>query len=757
MQVLAPKSIIKYFLLFIFTNVWFSSFAQTEGNTGLLKGSVFDENSGEPITFANILISGTSRGTVSDEKGNFELLITPGVWDIQISFLGYEKTILPGIQIETGKSLSVEVYLVPTLLLKDEIVVTASQKPQTVVLAPASVGIVTEAAIQRKNITTFDQAFDEIPGIQVTRSSGANVQSFSIRGASEVAGGGIGNRILLLIDGRPALSPESGGALWNLVPVASIGRIEVVKGAYSSLYGSSAMGGVINVLTKKPLEKASTKVHLNYGFYSPAPESSGYKPKGDFNTMELSHSKKTKQLAYLVNLGRKANDGHREKSGYELINFYGKLIYDIDPERQIQFSTNINRIMNDSPASWLSRSKAYSVAPHRQDDYQDRREFNGDIHYTAIPNTHIRYSNRLYYYNNNSEFSFNDDPGNDSTNVNFGKQSIDIETVEAQRIGNVNQVDFYPNDNHYIIVGTDVKYDGVTGLPDTVLYGKHRALSLGAYIQDEINLNPNFIATIGIRYDYHSIIKEFTESNLSPKVALVYRLNDQLSIRTLFAQAFRNPPIAERYIKFTQGSGLRFQPNPDLKAENLNVSLEWGAKWNPSNRTSFDLSLFYNHYKNLISFQQVAQSNGGLLYKVINLNKALMQGMELSFQYRLPEKLMFRIGYTFLDARDISENRINDFLAYKAKHTLSFSSNYNLKAFQFNLNGRYKSAVKEVFIYPGSEPDAYVLFNGKLSYLIKDHYRLYFAMDNIGDTQYEELERYRMPGRSFTIGLNVEF
>ncbi|MCB0627341.1 MAG: TonB-dependent receptor plug domain-containing protein, partial [Saprospiraceae bacterium] len=86
------------------------------------------------------------------------------------------------------------------------------------------------------------------------------VQAFSIRGASEVAGGGIGNRVLLLIDGRPALSPESGGALWNLVPLNSVERIEVVKGAYSSLYGSSAMGGVINVITHKPEAEPLTRV-----------------------------------------------------------------------------------------------------------------------------------------------------------------------------------------------------------------------------------------------------------------------------------------------------------------------------------------------------------------------------------------------------------------------------------------------------------------------------------------------------------------
>ena len=471
--------------------------------------------------------------------------------------------------------------------------------------------------------------------------------------------------------------------------------------------------------------------------------------------VEKSHSKKQEKVAYLINAARRANDGHREKSGFELYNAFGKLNYEISRKRRLRLSANLNRIQNDSPASWLSRSKAYSVAPHRRDDFQDRTEFNADVHYTAIPNGRIRYSNRLYYYLNDSEFDFNADPGNDSTNVNFGKQSIDFETVEAQRLGNVNQIDYHPNDQHYLIAGTDIKIDKVIGLPDTILYGTHNAFNFGIYLQDEITLHQKLIATVGLRYDYHDIRNEFQESRLSPKLALVYKWSQRLSIRTLFAQAFRNPPIAERFIKFTQGSGLRFRPNPDLKSEELNVSLEWGVKWQATSRTVFDVSLFYNKYKDLISFQQLPAP--GLVYKVVNLNKALMQGIEFEFQHQILEKFSFRAGYTYLDARDISDIRVNDFLAYKAKHSASFSATLFHKKWQLNFNGRYRSKIEEVFIYFGSEPDGYTLLNGKVSYQIQNQHRLYFAVDNLGNTQYEELERYRMPGRSYTIGLNLDF
>jgi outer membrane receptor for ferrienterochelin and colicin len=151
----------------------------------------------------------------------------------------------------------------PEVYLTDEVVVSASRKTQSLSLAPASVGIVDRVDLQQNGIRSFDDAFHNINGIQVTRSSGSNVQALSIRGASEIAGGGIGNRVLLLLDGRPAITPESGGALWNLVPLGAIERIEVIKGAYSSLFGSSAMGGVINVITRIPDSVPHTDLHAH--------------------------------------------------------------------------------------------------------------------------------------------------------------------------------------------------------------------------------------------------------------------------------------------------------------------------------------------------------------------------------------------------------------------------------------------------------------------------------------------------------------
>ncbi|MDH3649523.1 MAG: TonB-dependent receptor [Saprospiraceae bacterium] len=723
-----------------------------------LRGRVMDGATGDPISGANIYFPVLEKGTSTDLAGFFRIDNLPsGIHRLSVTYLGYAPWMVPNIVLPTANDTLIEIELVPTTLLAEEVIITATQKRQSIALAPASIEVISFAELAERNVTTFDQALDAITGVQVTRSSEANVQTISIRGASEVAGGGIGNRVLLLIDGRPALSPESGGALWNLVPLAAIDRIEVVKGAYSSLYGSSAMGGVINVLTKRPAAEAETRLNLQYGFYNKAPSYTQYDRFSDFSTLEISHSKALRNVGYLINASRKSNDGHREKSGYELYNLFGKVSYNISQQRSIQLSANANLIDNDTPATWLRPSRPYNVAAHRRDDFQKRNEYNADLIYSAIPNGRMKYSSRLYYYQNYSRFIFDTDPANDSTNVNFGKQSVARESIRAQRLGNLNQYDIHFGNSHYLIAGTDLKYDHILGLPDTVLYGRHKAISLGLYAQDEINLSEKVIATVGLRYDYYSILNEFSEGTFSPKVAFVYTASPSMSLRLLLAQAFRNPSMAERFIKFEQGGGLRFQPNPNLKAEKLDVSLEVGILKKIRPNLTLDAALFYNHYQNLISFEQVAQSSGALVYRVINLNRSIMQGAEVNLTYAWQDLFEAHLGYTYLDAQDISENRINDVLAYKAKHSISFGGGLFVNKFRFHIDGRYRSKIEEVFIYSGSEPDAYFLWSGRLSYQLGEQHSIYTAVENIGNTQYEELERYRMAGRNYTFGLNLAF
>ena len=715
-----------------------------------VSGQVVDASSGEGLAYVNIHIDTSGLGTTSDQKGNFRIEgLKASLYGITFSMIGYQSV---HMEINAPGSDPLFILLHPEIYLTNEVVVSASRKTQSLSLAPASVGLVTQSQIQSQGIQSFDDAFHSVNGVQVTRSSGSNVQALSIRGASDVAGGGIGNRVLLLLDGRPAITPESGGALWNLVPLGAVERIEVIKGAYSSLFGSSAMGGIINVITKTPDTLPQTSIDVSYGFHDQPPAYADYTLYNDFYSLGLTHSATQGRWSYVLNGHAHATDGHREKTAYTTYSGFGKVLYHFSPNRSFQFSAMYNDIFNDTPATWLSILQPYHVATHRKDDTQHRRELNTDLHYIAYAHARVKYSARFYYYGNLTDYIFNGDPANDSTNINKGRQYIDEEKVIVHRLGHATQLDFSLGESHYLIGGLELQSDYIDGRPDTVLYGRHKAWNIGAYIQDQWTHGP-WIVTGGIRFDQYKIINTFSEGNFSPKIAAVFQASKKVSLRALVARAFRNPSISERFTKFEQGGGLKFLPNPDLRSEKLNLSAEAGVKFTVGKDLRADMSLFYNHYKDLIYFQQRPAPGDELLFEVINLSKAIMQGYEVSLEYAPFKWMQWHAGYTYLDARDASDQRFNDVLPYKSKHTGYLNLSGSFKKINYFFQARGRSRIDEVFIYPGSEPDGYLLFNTRISYDFLPNVSAYAGINNISNKQYEEIERYRMEGRTYSFGI----
>ena len=268
---------------------------------------------------------------------------------------------------------------------------------------PSSISVVSEEDIRNRNSLTFDEVLSDVQGVMVFKTSGINVQSLSIRGSSDVAGGGIGNRVLLLLDGRPSLTGDSKGALWSLIPMSIIDRTEVVKGAFSSLYGSSAIGGVVNVITKKPTYKSYTSINTNFGFYEKLNDSLRFtRGLRTFTGVDLLHSNTYNKLAYLLNFNYKQNDGHAMQTGYEFYSGIAKLMYDVINNRDLEVTLQFTKSKSDFPHYWRKDAGGYSM-PYRVADYYvgdkiDKETQSFDAFYTAIPSTRTKYTSRFYYY-----------------------------------------------------------------------------------------------------------------------------------------------------------------------------------------------------------------------------------------------------------------------------------------------------------------------------------------------------------------------
>ncbi len=731
--------------------------ASTEAG-GVVSGQIYDADSMSPLDNVAVYLDSIRLGSTSGADGKFVIQFIPeGSYLLIVERLGYE-IFQERIQVERGKLLSRRIALKGTEIQGQAVLVSAARKEQTAQMAPASVTILQSKDLEIRPITTFDQALESVPGLSVYRSAGVSVQSLSIRGSSDVAGGGVGNRVLLMIDGRPALTSDAGGAYWSLVPTNFIERVEVVKGAFSSLYGSSAMGGVINVITRKPLYRSRTTIDAKAGFFQKAPADIRYTEETPLqNELEVSHSGVTGRFSYLLNASRKFSDGHAEQTAFEFYNFFSKLLYNFKYNRNLELTLGGGYAENDYPHSWLNSIQPLSVREGYTDDRQVKRQLNFDLHYWAVPNTNVKYSSRFYYYRNAARSFFNEsDP--DLTlagNEPFGTKTI----IDGDKFGNISQFDIYLNDRNYLIAGVDLQLDKVVSSPDTILYGNRQVNNVAFYLQNETQLSDRFTATLGLRYDQNHLVSGKTLRQVSPKLSFVYHPHDRFTVRTLFGQAFRAPTIAERFFQVELGGSTLFKPNPELEAERMDISLEAGFRWQISDDADIDVAAFRYHYKDMIYWVDIAQEEQVSFpyFQVRNLNSALLQGGEFVFTYRLGDFFQSAFNYTYLFARDESPDREDDVLAYRPKHTFHFTGDFFWKRFILNVNGRFRSNIDEVFLYPLQAPEAFFTTNGKMTFNAANNLRFSLTVNNILNNDYEELARYRMPGRNFIFGTQFSF
>jgi len=755
-------SLMQKTLLFVYLMFPSILFAQIEDvqpaaeRTGMISGRVVNTDTGSPLDFTDVYLDSLPLGNATDNHGNYLIrYVPPGTHTLVVSRLGFVEH-RQTVSVVAGKLLSRDISLKPTQVSGEEVVVTAARKEQTAQMAPASVAILTAEDVAIRPVTTFDQILESVPGVAVFRAAGVSVQSLSIRGSSDVAGGGVGNRVLLLVDGRPALTAEAGGAYWGLVPTNFVERVEVVKGAFSSLYGSTAMGGVVNVITRRPT-KSTTSLAMKYGFFEKADPEIRYTDETLFqNELELSHSGIRGPVSYLFNVSRKESDGHATQTGYEFYDVFSKLLFDLNLNRNLELTLGGGWAENDYPHSWLNAAQPLSVRPSRTDNRQEKRQFNVDAHYWAVPNNRSKYSSRFYWYRNTANSFFNEnDPNLEITrNEPLGTKTL----LDGDKLGNITQFDTYLSDKNYFIAGIDLQLDYVESSPDTILYGKQQVNNGAFYLQNETQFSKELIATVGLRYDVNHLVSGKTLKEFSPKISLVYSPTKTFTVRGLFGQAFRAPTISERFFEEEIGGGIDFVPNPDLDAERMDVSLEAGVRWQATSYADLDVAWFYYHYENLIYWRDIGIDNGataGTVFQVQNLNRALLQGVELTGNLRIKGVVHLSANYTWLNAEDQSDDRLDDILAYRPEHSLNLAATARWSRLQFHTNGRFRSDIEEVFLFPPSAPDAFWVWNSKLSVNLTSMLSASVTLNNLFDVQYEELARYRMPGRNWLFGLSL--
>ena len=244
----------------------------------LVKGKLTDASNSDPVAFANIGVKGKSGGTFTDNDGNYKLEIEKGEHIIVFSCIGYEKLERAISVSGDGKPIILNVLINPTTQELNTVIVSGSKYEQKVEESIATIDVLKAQSIQSSNPSSVDQAIDKIPGIAIVDNEP------QIRGGSGFSSG-LGSRVMVMVDEIPMMRGDAGRPDWGFLPVDDVEQIELVKGASSVVYGSSAITGAINIRTVYPKSTPETKVNSFIGIYS-APPRSYTKPCNGFNTLK---------------------------------------------------------------------------------------------------------------------------------------------------------------------------------------------------------------------------------------------------------------------------------------------------------------------------------------------------------------------------------------------------------------------------------------------------------------------------------------
>jgi iron complex outermembrane receptor protein len=628
---------------------------------GSIKGKVMN-NENEPIAGANVVLTGTQFGTATLNDGTFGIGPLPfGDYTLSITMIGYAKKTIP-VTLDSSYS-PITIILSEQTIQGKQIIVSASKYKQKIEDLTVSTTVIQPDFIDRNNFQTFDEMLRSVPGIQM------NLEQPSIRGSSGYSKG-TGARVLVAVNGIPMYTGDTGEIIWELIPTTEIERVEIIKGPASSLYGSSAIGGVINIITKSSVKKAITHLSTYFGAYdNPSYDIWKWTDKTrTFYGIGITHSDSYKDLGYTFSFKKFDNMSYRENDFSKRYLGYLKLNYSFTPENNVTFFADFLNMDRGNFLYWgNSRQYALVDISSAGNTVKSNRLFTGLIyHHSFNENTFAELKSSYYY----TKFD------------GYGKELT--ESI-ANLVRNELMVNSKLSYDWILTSGLEMSYSKIS----SSIFSSPHFLGEGAYIQAEYDGIEKLIAVIGLRYDYIKIDSLGAANAVTPKAGLNYKLTKDLILRTSLGTGFRAPTPSEVFTTAAVANGINVKSNPDLKSES-SISFEVGALYNCLENLSFDFALFQTDYKNFIEADLINDST----IKFVNLSKARIQGMELNSTWSIvPGELKLLIGYDYMWARNLDNNTA---MKYRPRNTFNAQLRYTPYPFEFGINFRYASRVEEI-------------------------------------------------------------
>lgn len=733
---------------------------------GVVRGLVLDDASDNPMLAVNISAD-RRTGTSSEDNGKFVLDLSVGKHTIEFFYVGYEM-VRKEVNVLAGDQNYLEIRLKVKSRMLDEVVVSAGKYEQKISDVTVSLEVIKPQQLSNQNIVSLDMILEKTSGISILDGQP------SIRGGSGFSYG-VGSRVMMLVDDLPMISADAGDIKWDYMPVENLNQIEVIKGASSVLYGSSALNGAINLRTRFPGNEPQTEVTLFGGvFMEPRRKEMVWWDRNPvMGGVSASHLRKIGNLDLSVGGNYFKDEGYRTGDYSHRIRGNLGLRYRFKKIDRLSVGISLSGMIMDQADFLLwqdADSGIYIQNPA-----------------TVVPLTGHRYNIDPY-------IEYFTESGNKHS-LKTRLYSVGNATLDEAR--NSFSKLWYGEYRYLKKFGTRTNWtSGLSFTRNTILanlYEDHKSSNTSVFTQLDAQVFKRLKFSAGVRWELNSMNGEFYYSLPVLRAGLNYQAGKATFLRTSFGQGYRFPSVAEKYAA-TEFGGLHIFPNPDLEPE-VGWSAELGVKQGFSLGSWMgyaDLALFWTEYDNMIEYTFGAYPPDSVEvpgiedvgFKALNLGNARINGVEFTLNGMGAigrAVLSFTGGYTFMNpvdpaiieefGKDEDESYV---LNYRRRHLFKFDIEAKLWTLFAGVNIQFNSRminVDEVFIdqtignllQPGfpnywyEDAGGYTRIDFRLGWNISQMFRINTILKNAFNVEYLGRPGDIGPPRNLTIQAKITF
>ena len=753
----------KFFHAFLFC-FFLCGASASLGQNAVLQGKISDKLNKDPLVGANISLG--PSGTVADYDGSYRISLPAGTYQLTLSYIGY-KPQKQSVTLVAGETRTLDFGMEEETSILQTATVVSGKFARPLSEETVSVEVLKPNLINNTGKVSLDKALEKIPGVTIIDGQA------NIRGGSGFSQGA-GSRVLLLVDDVPILQADAGFPNWNDVPVENIEQIEVLKGAASALYGSSALNGIINVRTAFARSQPETGGAL-WASTVFSPKDKSLKWWGDSDTLSsphtiganIYHRQRFDNFDFVLG-GFYQNEQSHNKNTY---NEYGRFNFSTRYRFSDRLSAGLNGNFNKGNTGtffyWLSEERRFEGAPTTIST-RDRFRYNIDpylTYYDKGGNRH-RVLGRYFAVDNKNFVTSGADQSNKS-HVIYSEYQFQRRFAELNMVMTTGFVGTWNSVTAQLYGDTTFTSRNLAGyLQLDKKFGDRLNASVGFRFENNVLDNPGF------RYDL-GVVEPSREEESKPvfRVGLNYQVATLTFLRASWGQGYRYPTVAERYI-FTD-AGFPILPNPNSTSE-TGWSAEVGIKrgFQLSSFEGFlDIAAFYSKFQDMLEFNlNFDPLRFG--FSSTNIGDTDLRGIEVSVVGRgslfgIPTSIL--TGYTWIDPRFLNwdqtpidftkpvtqgqlnynntSNKEQNILKYRPRRTFKLDIETEVKALAFGLETFYAShieAIDNVFSviviglasYREKNEKGYLVNNLRSSYKFSENIKLSVLFNNIFNEDY---------------------